>query len=424
MALNPFASFSFLSGGGLSAALQPSNPRASSAMFQPSNPTGQSAMLDPSNPPALSGMQDHSNPPKVPGYSNTGAWPMPGQAPPPRSEIDPAWLYADTATVVSAALRKSAAKVVRTSDKGLSPKQLTAAALQRGMTAGTNLWRWAPEYRVKAVAADLLGRFQVHGQTLWLVDAKAVRGTSLSVQPERVFSIDGALAAVDMDEQLDKVIRAAIEREDRMPEILAQAAEIWPFYESLTGVNLSRAPSALELMAVAHDCAVHIVMLLKHNLAQPRPVQRSSLVMPVIATPGHGALPSGHATMAALTSELMHLLMVKDGQHAMRSAQLDRLARRIAFNRVVAGVHFPVDSQVGYALGTLLARLMAAMANAERTPKALQPGDILKARYELKELSTKDGSGRTAPGRGKYRVTASTLLKPLWQQARFELEQA
>lgn len=408
MALNPFASFSFLSGGGLSAAQQPSNP------------TGKSAMLDPSNPPALAGMLDHSNPPA---YPHARAWPMPGQAPPPRSDIDPVWLYADAATVVGAALRKSAAKVVRASDEGLSPRQLKGANQKSGMTAGTHLWRWAPEYRVKAVAADLLGRFQVHGQSVWMLDPKVVGGIP-GVQATRVFSIDGALAQVDMDEQVDKVIRAAVEREDRMPEILSQAVEIWPFYESITGVQLSRAPSALELMAVAHDFVVHIVMLLKHRVAQARPVQRSSLVMPVIATPGHGALPSGHATMAALNSELLHLLLFEDDRHALRSAQLDRLARRIAFNRVVAGVHFPVDSQVGYALGTLLARLMAAMAGDGPKPKALAATDILKPRFELKELSTKDGSGRTKPGAGKYRLTASTLLQPLWQQAKYELQQA
>lgn len=412
MALNPFSALSFLSGGGLS------------AMLHPSNPTGKSAMLDPSNPPGQAASLDHSNPPGTPSYPVSQSWPLPSQAPPPRSDIDPDWLYADSATIVAAALRKSRSKVVRASDGGLSPRQLSAAAAKGNMTAGTHLWRWGPEYRIKAVAGDLLGRFQVREDSLWYLDSKLVKGR-LDVQVARVFSLKNALATVDMNEQVDKVMRAAIEREDRMPEILSQAADLWSFFESLTGVQLSRAPSAQELFAVAYDCATHLVMQLKHALAQARPVQRSSLVMPVIATPAHGSLPSGHATMAALTSELLHLLMFKDAGHALRGSQLDRLARRIAFNRVVAGVHFPVDSQVGYALGSLLARMLAGLGGEPAMhPKELAASEIVKDPFELRELSTKDGSGRTKPGRGAYRLTPSDLLKPLWQQAKSELQQA
>ena len=59
-----------------------------------------------------------------------------------------------------------------------------------------------------------------------------------------------------------------------------------------------------------------------------------------------------------LTALLLSELLYPAGD-ARRSA-LDRLARRIAFNRVVAGVHFPIDSAAGSALAHQLAATLVA----------------------------------------------------------------
>ena len=232
----------------------------------------------------------------------------------------------------------------------------------------------------------------------------------------------GQVLKIDWQDQTDKVIRAAIEREDRLPEILTQATDFWPFYESVTGIHLERAPRLAELMAVVQDTGVHLVMLLKDVLAAKRPVERSSRVMPVIATPGHGSFPSGHATLAALTSELLHILMYQGRGNEQRSMHLDRLARRIAFNRVVAGVHVPVDSQAGYALGTLLARLFAAMAGERPLPQLPAPEDIAGGSFDLPELPDGGQLGRPAPaGKPGYTVAASSDWSLLWDSTVVEL---
>ncbi|WP_214676207.1 hypothetical protein, partial [Escherichia coli] len=54
----------------------------------------------------------------------------------------------------------------------------------------------------------------------------------------------------------------------------------------------------------------------------------------------------------------------QDGHDATR-VQLQRLAYRIAVNRTVAGVHYPVDSACGRVLGTLLGEFMVGRCSGQ-----------------------------------------------------------
>jgi hypothetical protein len=165
-------------------------------------------------------------------------------------------------------------------------------------------------------------------------------------------------------------------------------------------------------------------MILKHQIAALRPFQRSSLVLPLIPTPGHGSLPSGHATISAFTSELLCQLLYDNPKLAgrnshvdeQRAAQVDALARRIAFNRVVAGVHFPLDSLVGYQLGRQMAHLVAALAGqADHPPLALGPKEIVMKPFELHELGD-----RPAPD-AAYKTAKAPTVATLWAEATAEL---
>lgn len=442
MPLPIFSPITFLSG--LSAGWSPINPTGKNAGWSPINPTGKTAGWSPINPTGKSAGWSPINPvghdaawsPIGPGHTK---WVSSGMTIDPQAlagweGIDPSWVYAQEDSLMGQALRKSRAKISRLSD----PVAMDAALPPRDARdpRAVPLWRWAPEFRVAAVVCELLGRVQVHGRALWLMNPPAAKraktgkpspgaspGASLSAV--MLFKLPSSLKHVDMPDQIDAVLRAAVEREDRMPEILSQANDFWPFFESVTGVQLAQAPAFGELLRASHEWVLSLLMLLKHNVAAHRPVQRSTLIMPLIATPGHGSLPSGHATVAAFTAEMLRLLMYREGPDA-RAHALDRLARRIAFNRVVAGVHFPVDSQAGYALGRQLARTLSALAgNRADCPRALGPDDVIRGKFRLQELAPGEtGSEEEAEAPAGQRLAAPQVapaLQALWAQAAADL---
>ena len=333
-------------------------------------------------------------------------------APWPWQGIDPAWVYSGAAEpLLAQALRKVQAKIVRNSDPRLEAP--TAAHAATEPDKADPLWRWQGQFRVKAVVADLLARFFVDGTTVWA--AQRVQGQpDIEIKATRLFVLQPPGTAFDYGEQIDKVVRSAIEREDRLPEILSQNTDFHAFFNCITGLDRIPAAHVAELLEVAWDWSTHLVMMLKNNVAERRPVQRSALVMPVIGTPGHGSLPSGHATLAALTSTVLSALLYPGG--GPRVGMLDRLARRIAFNRVVAGVHFPMDSMVGYELGRQLGHAFVATACGAALPGSIPCPVTVDSELREEAKLARHRPPETAPA-------APGLLASLWRAAQGELAQ-
>lgn len=341
----------------------------------------------------------------------SGQWPIEpnasGQWP-----IEPNRQVAPDSALLAMALRMSRSRVLRAADAD------ARAEARRDGAAPEPLWRWSSDSRLPTVSCEVLQRFAVVGRSLKMRLQGAAGNAS-----HLLYELPDPLSPAELDEQIDKVLRAAVERDERMPEILTQAVDFFPFYESVTGLVLARAPYTAELMSVAYGTALHLVMLLKHRMAMARPVECSSLVMPMIPTPGHGALPSGHATMAALLADLFRRLLYAGHGQREAEARLDRLARRIAFNRVVAGVHFPVDGQAGYVLGTVIGAALAALAGHADLPVAPGAEVVRGPNLELPELPAHAPGERLVlalrpPGRGW--VTAQTW-QDLWKRAADEL---
>ena len=97
-------------------------------------------------------------------------------------------------------------------------------------------------------------------------------------------------------------------------------------------------------------------MRFKEAFQCPRPVEYSPDVMPIIPTPEHCTLPSGHSTESFAIAHTLRALFdaAKVKNPAIHSHMIE-MAQQVAQNRTVAGLHFPVDSAVGCALGTSMA---------------------------------------------------------------------
>jgi membrane-associated phospholipid phosphatase len=164
-------------------------------------------------------------------------------------------------------------------------------------------------------------------------------------------------------------------RAERSSEVLTQVVPQTAHWSSIAGLSPDRHRHTWELLGVGLRFAMMVAMQLKFIFDVQRPGEKSAAVQPMLLTPGYTAYPCGHATEASFVAELVPLLAGDPchpgakSEHAGRSygiaSQLNRLAFRIAENRVVAGLHYPVDSIAGQVLGVMLARYVVWLTGDE-----------------------------------------------------------
>ena len=135
------------------------------------------------------------------------------------------------------------------------------------------------------------------------------------------------------------------------------------------GLTATRHRHTLELMTITQVIAAHVTMMAKHHLACRRPDSLDPSVMPMIPTPGHNTYPSAHAAEAfAVATVLNGVVGSSKGRAYFPDPKrlqdlLLRQAARIAVNRTVAGMHFPVDSWAGAAIGEAIGQIILAMCD-------------------------------------------------------------
>jgi membrane-associated phospholipid phosphatase len=162
--------------------------------------------------------------------------------------------------------------------------------------------------------------------------------------------------------ELPQVLAYADLRVERSTEILSQIDGQWAHWCSILPMRPDSTPHTLALLTTALQWVIPVELRFKHALGCPRPMAWSPQVQPCITTPGHGSFPMGHAVQAFLTAGLLQTLTGAQADDAW-GVQLTRTAFRMAINRVVAGVHFPVDLVAGLVLGLSLTRYLHRMAH-------------------------------------------------------------
>ena len=161
-------------------------------------------------------------------------------------------------------------------------------------------------------------------------------------------------AQTTFEQQIPLVLSWAELRNERATEILAQIDPQYAFWSSIVYMHPDRTRRTFELINLVLQFCVFVEMRFKHALGCYRPVEYNAQVQPMITTPGHGSFPMGHGTQAYAVAYVLKQLLKLDPGYPTVVEQLDRLVARITTNRVIAGVHFPVDSIAGRMLGVAL----------------------------------------------------------------------
>ncbi len=232
----------------------------------------------------------------------------------------------------------------------------------------------SPARRGQILLGGLMGRFRVK-PSRYNRDGLA-RKASVRLDGRKIGAVE-APALTTLKTQLAWVRNYADLRDDRIAEITIQTGDVLSFFGAVSLLNLSRRQKTLELLSIVQSLAVYLEMQVKHHCWSPRPIDFAEQVQPVIQTPDHSTFPSGHAVEAHAIATVLHRL--KTGQSAKngashssrrRPAMVFRTAHRIAVNRTIAGVHFPVDSAAGALLGCMIGEAVHSIAVGARLYKA------------------------------------------------------
>ena len=227
-------------------------------------------------------------------------------------------------------------------------------------------------------------------------------------------------------------------RSDRIAETINQTFDLLSFFGMVGHLSASRNAATLEVLSTVLRLAVHVEMPVKHYCRAPRPIDYAPQIQPMIQTPDHSSFPSGHAievfAAATVMARLMTGLGPKDaltGSDAVSqmAAMPFRIAHRIATNRSIAGVHFPVDSASGAVMGCALGEAVYRLATENGPidwpqPRELrfQPQAENAAPFDLTLGWLRDAmEPDAAPGRT---ANAGSIWGALWGRAAAEWTEA
>ena len=233
--------------------------------------------------------------------------------------------------------------------------------------------------------------------------------------------------------QLANLRSYADQRSDRSAEIMTQLGFPSDYFAPILGLNGDTNRHGFELMAATQMLAAQIHMIAKHHLACRRPDKRGASVLPMIQTPAHGTFPSGHATEAFATATVLAGLVddlakaPADKQHFPDAARIKALlfkqAERIAVNRTVAGVHFPIDSWAGAALGEAVGQIVLAKCmkgSVQTRSYTARDTDFRVADFGGAGFGGADASSFGLQRLGSFTVAKSALFAWLWGKAMSE----
>jgi membrane-associated phospholipid phosphatase len=176
----------------------------------------------------------------------------------------------------------------------------------------------------------------------------------------------------DLGDEVMAILELALEREARFAEIIDQddGDGSINYWLGMLKIDPARHPNTFLMVHLGRRVGEHVAMCLKYDFKSPRPPQLCPAITPMIDPPATPSYPAGHAVQSYLISLLLAYSFSDEAgntnlpQHNQIAASstvpqflanpptgpLFRLADRVAWNRVNAGIHFPTDIRAGQAV--------------------------------------------------------------------------
>jgi hypothetical protein len=177
----------------------------------------------------------------------------------------------------------------------------------------------------------------------------------------------------DMVADIQKMLILAVtERPEALGEIIQQDQNLQLSWLQLLMMDESTHPCTFLLMKLAARVGETLMMYYKRQHNRPRPSQVCPTLFPPVVVPGHGSYPAGHALIGQLTSLCLNEVVPN------RDLALFELARRAAFNRVIAGLHYPSDCDAG----VFIANQIPAILNLCPTYKLVKDELVLRKEWD------------------------------------------
>ena len=204
-------------------------------------------------------------------------------------------------------------------------------------------------------------------------------------------------------------------RTEQLAELVLQADAAPSFLLAVAGAAPTTHPWTIELLDTAATLMSIVLHTIKHTLRIARPAAGDASIVPLLHTPSHYSFPSGHATYAYCAAELLAALTNASpgASSAKLRTKLLRAATLIADNRVVAGLHYPADSDAGEAVGRSIAHWIVGQGGAGWVnAKIFNPSYAVDASKGEASLSFTETPNVALPDTPRWRW----LMHRAWQE--------
>jgi acid phosphatase (class A) len=152
------------------------------------------------------------------------------------------------------------------------------------------------------------------------------------------------------------------------------AATIYRFADALGNPEAFTAAKLPKLDALVRKVTYEegaVVQAGKRSFDRPRPFLLEPRIVPIVDKPPNASYPSGHTMWARTMGLLLSDMLPEHREKIMARAD------EYAFNRVVAGVHYPTDVESGKLAATALTAFLMAAPSFQK--------DFAEAKKELRE---------------------------------------